>query len=914
MCRIDFGRIIMPDKYKKNITVRNDSVAMVNGTLAYYNPQDDAIYVRKGDMKMSDFFGKTFKESDTDKSIIVIHERQHQINAHKGCGQKKMSLSERYQETMHDEITASIAEKLEIRRQYKAAKNDQERTAVLQKYAGERKHASYLKAIKDGQVNPNSTSSKDFSKEMGMIKDSATDFWVRHDAIEYQDKQELLVRGFLAKNGNGVRSNPEALQSNLKQMYNIGGIDFTAYGKDNFNLPVRDQMIDASQTFLEQGADPKKLDRFMRQGAGNYKTAESLDYTGLSYQQAEKVVQTAMMRDNLSEELAGSMALGESTKFDFNYLSREGKREAAVYLDVKSDIWEKNGTLSAEGDEEKYNRLMEQAKEIKLDPQQWYENNKRILNVAKDPSRADELAELQNRITELQGKTVSLDEAVDNMDQFKLPLDGTSKDEVLDEMQQEEDENIRFNEEYAKKYPEKERISEAYNMEITDLESDLLKDELKDIEEAEREEALKKEKEAEEKRKREEEQKKKEEEERKKQEEQQQQPEQPNQAQQQAQQGQAAEQNSPLQTEGENSFEGAGEASNESDTSSEESGASSAGENDNKQTAENSVPDNEYADKAGTIVTQRVEPLSTAPKPKSTPYRILDGFKGYFSSNSSPQYKNAEMKSTINQDGSRTDALYIDGKKHGAEISQDKNGEITDVKAYDHGKPMNLNGHKIDVRSDEKEINGKKIKTNQVALDGKPFGAVTAESSDGTVKADFYDKNGQRMSGAKGAKITKTTEYAPAAPAQQQDQTQAAENTSKPQQSETRAQQQKPAQPTENQTAPAETEQSQQRKTQPQEQTQTQAAGQQVEVSKPENYAHEVQDNMKKGHNRIAEMRAKLAAGHSEKLSAESEESPAEKLLREKRYESAHQSRKTVTPTRINAQQMESMLSAYEYK
>ena len=899
----------MPDnKYKKNITVRNDSVVVVGGTKAYYNSQDDAIYVHKGDMKMSDFFGDVFKESDTDESIVIIHESQHQINARKGCGKKIMSLSERYQETMHDEITASIAEKLEIRRQYKAAKNDQERAAVLQKYAGENKHAGYLQAIKDGQVNPNSTSSKDFSKEMGLIKDSTTDFWVRHDAIEYQDKQELLVRGFLARNGNNVRSNPEALQSNLKQMYNIGGIDFTAYGKDNFNLPIRDQMIDASQSFLEQGADPKKLDRFMRQGEGNYKTAESLDYTGLSYQQAEKVVQTAMMRDRLGEELAGAMALGQSTKFDFNYLSREMQRESAVYLDVKSDIWEKNGTLSAEGDEEKYNRLMEQVKKVELDPQQWYENTKGILIIAKDPSKADELAALQNRITELQGKTVNLDESIDNMEQFKLPLDGTSKDEVLNEMQQEDDENIRINEEYAKKYPEKERISEAYNMEITDMESNLLKDELNELEEAEKEEALRKEKEAEEKRKREEEQKKKEEEERKKQEEQQQQPEQLNQAQQQEQLGQAAEQNGTQQTEGENSFEGAGEDSNESDTYSEESGTSSADENDNQQTAQNSAPDNDYADKAGTTVTQRVEPLTTAPKPKSTPYRILDGLKGYFSSNSSPQYKNAEMKSTVNQDGSRTDVLYIDGKKHGAEISQDKNGNITDVKAYDHGKPMNLNGHKIEARSNEKEINGKKIKTSQVTLDGKPFGAVTAESSDGTVKADFYDKNGQRMSGAGGAKITKTTEYAPA---QQQEQTQAAENNSKPQQSESQTESRGQAQPTENQTAPAETEQSQQRETQPQ----AQASEQQAETSKPENYAHEVQDNMKKGHNRIAEMRAKLAAGHSEKLAAESEESPAEKLLREKRFESAHQSRETVTPTRINAQQLGSMLqSAYEYK
>lgn len=909
MCRIDFGRIIMPDKYKKEQLqkrlieaqkrrlAQGTTIAYQNDTVktTYQNYQTNAYYENSTGRIVRVVHRGAGEATAEQIKRDVSHEAKHASN--EKLGLPKVSAEQYYKLEALNEVSAHIVSTLCWRQEYLKAPDKKKFIEEEQNRSISSRNVSitYFEAIADGTINPESKDPKDFDKEMRILaQEQFEDMADRYSGYVRQFTNN--TRGYMNTEGRDFKPNDAEFEKFSKHYMTIGGVDFRKYLDTNYQdqIYVPDE-INFSSKNMEKNANADEAQVLASNG---------LVYDGtVSLEQYHKLLQHKVIASNVI------------------YNIRDDKEKTALQsgsTEYDEDINSSYNLFKNHYSAEEMNRMIKPSLDLAL--------NRANGNV---PDNDTEFERQLKEIYTLPGTNVDLRSHMTDFDPDAVPAkENQSIEEFLKDPEKYKAEHP-YKREFSKplevhtgdvEWASGNGASDVETMEIFNSEGDFLQAEREsreleqDIEEAEREEALKKEKEAEEKRKREEEQKKKEEEERKKQEEQQQQPEQPNQAQQQAQQGQAAEQNSPLQTEGENSFEGAGEASNESDTSSEESGASSAGENDNKQTAENSAPDNEYADKAGTIVTQRVEPLSTAPKPKSTPYRILDGFKGYFSSNSSPQYKNAEMKSTINQDGSRTDALYIDGKKHGAEISQDKNGEITDVKAYDHGKPMNLNGHKIDVRSDEKEINGKKIKTNQVALDGKPFGAVTAESSDGTVKADFYDKNGQRMSGAKGAKITKTTEYAPAASAQQHDQTQAAENTSKPQQSETRAQQQKPAQPTENQTAPAEAEQSQQRKTQPQEQTQTQAAGQQVEVSKPENYAHEVQDNMKKGHNRIAEMRAKLAAGHSEKLSAESEESPAEKLLREKRYESAHQSRKTVTPTRINAQQMESMLSAYEYK
>ena len=67
-------------------------------------------------------------------------------------------------------------------------------------------------------------------------------------------------------------------------------------------------------------------------------------------------------------------------------------------------------------------------------------------------------------------------------------------------------------------------------------------------------------------------------------------------------------------------------------------------------------------------------------------------------------------------------------------------------------------------------------------------------------------------------------------------------------------------------------------------------------------------ETMQKGHAKIAEMRAKRAAGHEEISSSTKDESLMAARLRELRFENAQRSSGSVTPTRINALQLAQLL------
>jgi hypothetical protein len=67
-------------------------------------------------------------------------------------------------------------------------------------------------------------------------------------------------------------------------------------------------------------------------------------------------------------------------------------------------------------------------------------------------------------------------------------------------------------------------------------------------------------------------------------------------------------------------------------------------------------------------------------------------------------------------------------------------------------------------------------------------------------------------------------------------------------------------------------------------------------------------ETMQKGHAKIAEMRAKRAAGHEEISSSAKDESPMAARLRELRFEKAQRSSGSVTPTRINALRLAQLL------
>ncbi len=150
---------------------------------------------------------------------------------------------------------------------------------------------------------------------------------------------------------------------------------------------------------------------------------------------------------------------------------------------------------------------------------------------------------------------------------------------------------------------------------------------------------------------------------------------------------------------------------------------------------------------------EKVEPLTT--KPQTLSYKLMDGVKYYF--NRPQQYQNAELKSYVNERGEKIEETIIDGKRHGAVVLRDENGNVKEIKAYDSGKEIDLGKHKLSIDEQERMINGEPARATMFLLDGKPFGAVIVETSAGA-KADFYDSRGVRMEGAAGAEIRRTEE------------------------------------------------------------------------------------------------------------------------------------------------------------
>ena len=623
------------DKYKKKVTVVNDSVNMVGGKRAFYRQDDNSIHVMKGNMNWNDF-GFDVKGENKPVELNVIHERQHQINHKKGIYSANMSLNEHYQRGIHDEITALVAEKLELRRQYKSCQTQQDRKAFIDKYSQYPEYKDYISAIATGRINPNSTSTKDYLAEMAFIKDSSIKYRADPTDDVYRKQWTDNALAYAIKNNGHIMSDPQALREDVRKMYNIGGFDFSKVGRQDIYL-IENQSIVTADRLLQQGADPQKIARFIRQGEGTFRLAESLDVSGLSRQQAETVLQTAIVTQCISQDIAGDLAMGQTPNYDYDYIARNNRNKIAVYLDMKRDIWEKQGLLSEEGNEDKYNELMQKAKEIQLDPQSWFDNAKSFLSIAKDPAKADELAKLKDRIRELQGQTANLDEVVADKDKIKLPLDRNSLEDVLADIAAKQAEDDAWREKYRNEHPEEfeEHPSDPYDIEVMDLESDMLKDEFEQLQ-----------------------------------------------------------------------------------------------KNESKQQEQSSFS-------------------------KMNLYNVsIDGIYGTIEV---PSYNSAEIKTTIDdRTGNSTQVGFIEGKKHGAEISFDKDGKITDLKMFDNGKEIDLSNHKVDVNIADDE-NGNKAFTTY--LDDNPFGYGLAIDSSGNSITSFYDINGYPINPSRDAETKITDEH-----------------------------------------------------------------------------------------------------------------------------------------------------------
>ena len=467
------------DKYMTNITVRNDTVYNAYGTGAFYSPQQGDIVVLKEDNNLADY-GFMLPQQDVINELIFIHERQHEIDhEEKGVGEAKLSLNGTFQRGYHLEVSALIAEKLEIRRQFKEAQTEEEKKAFFEKFSRNEANREYIRALKIKMFNPNNQTSQEFLKEMEFIKNSSINYRCDpNDTGYYGDISNNVVVQFMDGDVD-VNSTSSDLEKEVKAIYQIGGFDFSTVGNQNLclidapNLEVADKM-------LAEGVDASKVVRFIKSSEASFALADKLDVSGLSREQAEKVLQTAIVSSASANNIVENVCIDRNVDYEFSMLN--GQEQTALYLDIKNDIWEKNGTLSEAGDEEKFNRLMVDAKTIELDCEAWLNGVKDILPVARLAKFTPQYKEFYSKVQENQGKVVNVD---DYFSGLELPLKDKSVEEIVDNIEKREEASRKETEECNKNNPVQEeakpRLSEPYQVKVFDLQSSVLADELKSI-------------------------------------------------------------------------------------------------------------------------------------------------------------------------------------------------------------------------------------------------------------------------------------------------------------------------------------------------------------------------------------------------------------------------------------------------
>lgn len=149
---------------------------------------------------------------------------------------------------------------------------------------------------------------------------------------------------------------------------------------------------------------------------------------------------------------------------------------------------------------------------------------------------------------------------------------------------------------------------------------------------------------------------------------------------------------------------------------------------------------------------EKQKPRITNVTPLHAPYNEVQEYKqmdGYGIVIKHKSYNDVEIKNDKNTDGTSTEVTFIDGKKHGAEVTYNSDGSVKEFRLFDHGKEINLNNHKLDIVKQKTEEGMREV----IMLDGKPFGTEKIIDKDGNIYAGFYEKGGMVINAGENSKI-----------------------------------------------------------------------------------------------------------------------------------------------------------------
>ncbi len=163
-------------------------------------------------------------------AMSVIHEQKHRDNRAMGISEYPVSPEQAYKLDMHNEISANIAELIYVRDRY-IKTGDAKILGITSRFE------FYKDAIEHGIINPKSKYKEDFDKEMSLIVNGVIKMWDNTIAGEYTAQNAGNAFNNSNHSGSYAEFYDENYQKCVQMTYNIGGVDFSQYIKDDVEIP-----------------------------------------------------------------------------------------------------------------------------------------------------------------------------------------------------------------------------------------------------------------------------------------------------------------------------------------------------------------------------------------------------------------------------------------------------------------------------------------------------------------------------------------------------------------------------------------------------------------------------------------------------------------------------------------------------
>jgi len=273
-------------KLREIVMTKQNSGALQSGaSLASYVPDNNDYVINEV---------LTSEENALVRKVVSTHEVKHHDNHNAGIHSLDMSLEQMYKVSMHDEISATMAEVLAFRDEYLKAEDKEAFLNMADKKAGKYKY--YTEAIREGEINPEKslTNKQAYDKEMSFIVNQTKREW-EENKLQYYDKvfakYTYEVVGYKSIDGNKMtfKRNDEAYKQALETMYNknMGGVHFLDYmDKD---VECKNQQVLKNSNFMENLTDKQRALNERLAGKKNF-SYDGKIADGVSAKPGEKVM------------------------------------------------------------------------------------------------------------------------------------------------------------------------------------------------------------------------------------------------------------------------------------------------------------------------------------------------------------------------------------------------------------------------------------------------------------------------------------------------------------------------------------------------------------------------------------------------------------------------------------------------